>query len=62
MKVKIVFDLCEEERRAINNYFGREGNAPYELVKSFIEDQTKATIEALFMDDDISNLNLEGEE
>ena len=56
MKVKIVFDISEEDRRNINNYWngsGRSVKASHADVKSFIEGQTSTLLESLSMDDDI---------
>jgi hypothetical protein len=54
MKVKIVFDISEQDRRNINNYWnktGRSVKASHADVKLFIESQTSALLESLHMDD-----------
>ena len=56
MKVKIVFDISEADRRNINNYWnntGRSTKASHADVKDFIVGQTIAILEGLNMDDDI---------
>ena len=55
MKVKIVFDISEKDRRNINNYWsntGRSVKASHADVKDFIEGQTSAILKSLNMDDD----------
>ena len=55
MKVKIVFDISDDDRRNINNYWnrsGRSGKASHADVKLFIVGQTNAILESLNMDDD----------
>ena len=56
MKVKIVFDVSEEDRRNINNYWngkGRSAKASHADVKDFIQGQTSTILESLSMDDDV---------
>ena len=65
MKVKIVFDISDEDRRNINNYWngsGRSAKASHADVKSFIEGQISAELEAISMDDEQSDLDVEGEQ
>ena len=56
MKVKIVFDISDDDRRNINNYWngsGRSVKASHADVKLFIAGQTTAILESLNMDDDV---------
>ena len=55
MKVKIVFDISEENRRNINNYWsntGRSVKASHADVKAFIQGHTSTILESLIMDGD----------
>lgn len=61
MKVKIVFDVNTDTRRDINNYFGREGNASHADVTEFIKLHTRALIESIAHDHDVSQY-LEGDD
>ena len=56
MKVKIVFDISEEDRRNINNYWSntdRSVKASHADIKAFIQGQTSTLLESLYMDDDV---------
>ena len=55
MRVKVVFDISEEDRRNINNYWnntGRSVKASHADVKDFIVGQTNTILESLSMDDE----------
>ena len=65
MKVKIVFDISDDDRRNINNYWnssGRSAKASHADVKDFIQLQINTLLEGLIMDDDQSDLDVEGEQ
>lgn len=58
MKVKVVFDISEADRRNINNYGGpggRSAKASHAEVKAFIENHTNALLESLSLDDDVGD-------
>ena len=55
MKVKIAFDVSEQDRRNINNYWNKTGKsvkASHADVKDFIEGQISTLLFSLNMDDD----------
>tara|TARA_B100000459_G_scaffold131697_1_gene86147 strand:+ start:682 stop:879 length:198 start_codon:yes stop_codon:yes gene_type:complete len=65
MKVKIVFDISDDDRRNINNYWngsGRSAKASHADVTDFIQGQISTLLEAISMDDDQSDLDVGGEQ
>ena len=48
MKIKVTFDINDEDREAIARYYGVDGKATVEDCKDFIEGSIKADIEAIY--------------
>lgn len=52
MKVAITFDLGDDDRRAIANYYGKDVPASHSQCRSWIENAVRADLEVV-KDDDV---------